>query len=213
MYETLRFDRKARSITEKVGEWPAEKTVKLTDAEFGDLDGFLSGLCLSSIEEPPPPPGGPLDLTIRGKSGEKRLGIKGNTGGSFLLLSTADDEALFKRWKALSPEMRDCLHLAPGSATISGKLFTTTRPSDAAKPGEKYPLVLMDYVRCVADDKLGDADPGKVAAQSIELVSDASHPLAKLMDKRVTATGKLSTTKRGDKADVVMKVDTVTEAK
>ncbi len=214
MYETLRFDRKAKTITEKVGAWPAEKSVKLSDAEFGDLDGFLSGLCLASVtDEPPPPPGGPFMATIEGKSGKTRLGVKGSTGGSYLLLTSADDDALFKHWKALSPEMRDCLHFGPGTATIIGKLTTTTRSSDALKPGEKYALVLMDYVRCVADDKLGDGDPGKVSAQSVELVADAAHPLAKLMDKRVTATGKLSSTKRGDKTDVVMKVDSFAEAK
>jgi hypothetical protein len=215
MYEDVQLDRKTRTITEKVYTWPAARTARLTDAEFASLDAVLAGLCLPSVKaEPPPPPGGPMDVKVSGRAGEVRLGVKGTTGGDFLVLSDDQSKALFGKLKELSPESRGCLHFGPGKATITGKLLTTTRGSEGKKSTEKYPLVLLDSPVCVASDAAGDADPQKVMAGSIELVADHRRSVAPtLFDKRVTATGTLQAKKEGAVTQVILVVDDVNEVK
>jgi len=213
MYEDVSFDRKQHQITQKVYTWPAPRTVTLSDAEFRGLDGYASSLCLPAVaNEPPPPPGGPYDVKVTGRSGEKRLGVRGNTGGSYYLLSAAQSDALLTKIRSLSPSQRGCLHLRPATASITGKLLRNKRGDDAPHPGEEYPLVLLDSPVCVVDDKLGDQDPGKLTAGSIELVTDAQHSVAPAMfDRRVTVSGKLSPAAK--KTDLVMFVESVQEAK
>jgi len=203
----------APASSAKVGNWSAAKTVTLTDSEFADLDGYLSSLCLATVtNEAPPPPGGTFDAEVTGRSGEKRLGERGSTGGSYFLLAPNERSTLFQHCMMLAPVMRNCHLLTPHQEAITGELVTTARTDDASLPKEKLPLVLLDSMTCVADPTLGDADPKKFPVQSVALVLKAGQPIPQaLVHKRVTVSGILTATERGDTA--VLHVDTIGEAK
>lgn len=206
MYEELSYDRAKRTMTEKVYTWPAPKSVTLSAAEHAEVDALLGGLCLPSLKgAPPPPPGGPLDATITSAAGEKRLGVKGSTGGDFFELTRADWTRVFEGLKRFSPEHRDCLPLGKDGVVIRGKLLETTRNQDTAKPGEKYALLSLEGSVCVAPEGSTPlSGPPVVMAGSIEL-----RPAPALVGKRVVATGKLSVEKAGERREVVMTVANV----
>jgi hypothetical protein len=213
MYEDLQFDRAKRTITEKVYVWPAAKTVRLSDAEAAEVESVLGAFCLARVTgEPAPPPGGPTEATITSAgSGERRLGVKGRSGGDFYVLTSEEWSRMLEELKKMSPEHRDCLPLGKDGTSFSGKLLETTRPNEAPRPGEKYPLVLVEGTVCVAPEGATPlSGPPVVMAGSIEVRPASSVPPA-LKGKPVTATGKLFTEKEGDKTNVVMTVSALKE--